>query len=361
MALELVTCWLLHFTLTICSPLHAQPISDNDRSAVGMCQQSNCVPASGRGLLQTHRHVTTHEEYAATKIEQVAIKGKLHQAKKLHQDFEGGADGQSRKYARLEQQVSQAGGDGVAVVIPGLGNERRALQVEKNIAWLKRQGVPFECRIFVYRSQKDFPLNASRFEPCQLIRHAGHWMGHILAFPLNMTTKPWILHMMDSIEPQADVKLKEIYRIMRANELGHAAPTFNVEGSDLLGISGKPSVYSLMGRNKFFDIGRFTDFIELHFDVFSRRYFACLQDNVDLDNTLGWGVDRLLPSLCGGAAFGSALNAGSLGLLDNMTMVKKFNGSYNYDIANQQMLAYQLKHADAKQPFYTVLGALEAS
>merc|ERR1712032_1163671 len=117
--------------------------------------------------------------------------------------------------------------EGVAVVVPGLGSEIRALQVEKNLQWLKNQSIPFDCWIFVYRTEAEFSLDASRFEPCHVSRHLGFWMGHVLAMPLNMTNKPWIVHMMDSIEPQQDVNLKLLIRIMVANGLGFASPTFD--------------------------------------------------------------------------------------------------------------------------------------
>merc|ERR1719329_1624980 len=58
-------------------------------------------------------------------------------------------------------------------------------------------------------------------------------------------------------------------------------------------------------------VGRKVDFIELHMDLFSRRYFACLQDAVDANNTLGWGMDFMLPGLCGGLKLRSELVAGT--------------------------------------------------
>merc|ERR1719408_342174 len=113
-------------------------------------------------------------------------------------------------------------------VVPGLGTVERAVQVQKNIAWLVKQGVPFECLVFVYRTEQELPLTEFNFQPCRVIRHPGFWMSHVLAMPLNITSKPWILHMMDGIEPQASVSLKMMFRTMLFNGLGHAAPTFDV-------------------------------------------------------------------------------------------------------------------------------------
>ena len=42
-----------------------------------------------------------------------------------------------------------------------------------------------------------------------------------------------------------------------------------------------PTPYAIMARNSSFNIGRFTDFVELHLSLFSRPYFACLQDSLD--------------------------------------------------------------------------------
>jgi len=65
----------------------------------------------------------------------------------------------SSMFRMLEQNgVSQGAEDGIAVIVPGLGDYERAQLVLQNIAWLKAQNVPFECTIYVYLSADDFPL-----------------------------------------------------------------------------------------------------------------------------------------------------------------------------------------------------------
>jgi hypothetical protein len=263
------------------------------------------------------------------------------------------ADSDSRRYARLEREVKDVEETGFAVVIPGLGTYYRAALVAQNLKWMKEQDIPFECWIFVYPSEEEFPLLESRFEPCQLVRHPGYWMAHVLAMPLNVTKKPWVIHMLDGVAPNRDVNLTNMFQIMRANSLGHAAPTFDTENATYV------PQYPLMARQANVTIGRFVDFIELHFDVFSRRYFACLQDNIDSDNTLGWGMDLLLPALCGGFVRDSEVDAGQLGLLDQMTMEKKFKGGYEHSEAGQQMNLYLGKHPGIQRPGFKTLGELE--
>jgi len=257
-------------------------------------------------------------------------------------------------YSSLEQQVQPIEKEGVAVLIPGVGNLERAAQVETNLQWLKKQGVPFECWMYVWKPEKKLPLDASRFAPCQLIRHPGFWMDHILALPLNMTKKPAVIHMMDSSEPQPDVNLSRMLSTMVVNGLGALSPTFNDTSAYTAG------TYPSMFRQPDRKTGRFVDFIELHFVAFSRKYFACLQDHIDPENPLGWGFDLLLPSFCGGSKHVSEINVGRMGLMDQMTMVKKKYGSYSYDKASKGMRDFVGKHPGVPHPEFVDTGELKA-
>lgn len=231
----------------------------------------------------------------------------------------------SSMFRMLEQDGAKKGlEDGIAVIVPGLGDDTRAKLVKKNIAWLKSQDVPFECTIYVYRTEKEFPLKEKEFEPCQLTRHAGYWMEHLKAFPLNKTRRRWVLHLMDSIEPEKNVKLARMVEIMNANQLSHSSPTFH-----------EWKQYPIMASQEITP-GRVVGFIELHLNLFSRQYFACLQDLATDENGYGWGMDRIMPSFC----------EGSLGLIDEMTMEKRFRGSYEYGEAAQAMdkFLYEVQH-----------------
>jgi hypothetical protein len=214
----------------------------------------------------------------------------------------GSSCSEGNRYSCLEKQIPVAA-EGVVVIIPGLGSEERVPLVKKNLAWLQSQGVSFECWIYVYRTESEFPLNVSEFAPCKIERHTGFWMGHVLSLPLNTTTKPWVLHMMDGVEVQSNVQLNELFRVMSANNLGHAAPTWKfadneahyTDNIDLRReVVGQFTYYTQMESVETSKVGRIVDFIELHVDVFSRVYFACLQDNIDVDNTLGLNEDSSL-------------------------------------------------------------------
>jgi hypothetical protein len=260
--------------------------------------------------------------------------------------------GSKRRYAAFESQVLEVEKDGVTVIIPGLGTEARAANVEKNLQWLKKQNVPFECWIYVYSTEPKFPNNPSRFDHCKLIRHPGFWMAHVLALPLNITTKPWVLHMMDRVSPQPDVNLTTMTRTMVANNLGHAAPTF---------ASPRHDHWEIMNQQPNHTIGRSVDFIELHMDLFSRAYFACLQDAIDLDNSLGLGMDWMLPGLCGGHAWQKPeIYVGGLGLMDHMTLGKPYHGSYDHQLALELAKEFAAKHPNIFEPRYMTLGELRA-
>lgn len=271
---------------------------------------------------------------------------------------------QSRREALQKANSTDTGGtlqkdrqrkfihDGVLVVVPGLGSEERALTVERNVQWLKRQNLPFECLIYVYLSEEEFPLAARRFEPCKLIRHAGRWLSHLKAVPLQTTKMQWVVHMEDGTEPQENVNLSMILQTMVANGLGWAAPTFDTSTTPNDYIDEQ---YPVLNRQASTRIGRFVDFIELHFDVFTRDYFACLQRNIDSsddDILLGWGMDRLLPALC--------RESGRLGLMDKMTMVKRHWGSYDHTAAQRGMDLFVGKHAYTPGPTFSTLGELLA-
>jgi len=266
----------------------------------------------------------------------------------------------------LEQRLPNIH-DGVAVIVPGLGSKERAMTVEKNIQWLKRQNVPFDCWIFIYKTEEELPLDKSRFDPCNMIRRPGFWLSHMRAMPLNKTNKSWVLHMEESSEAQPDMNLTLMLEIMIANGLGHAAPSFdtvkspNPYGCDPpCGCCG--SLYPVLARQANKTTGRFVDFIELHIDLFTREHFACLQRNIDIsdENTLhGWGMDRLLPALCGGAAGGAEVEAGRMGVFDQMTMEKRHHGSYNSEAAYKGMVVFVGKHPNAAAPRFQSLGELE--
>lgn len=300
-------------------------------------------------LLQSKRQVTAKTNFGAASQHSADLQ--QFSSKRV------GMQHGTTRYATLEREVQDVEKQGVAVVIPGLGDDARAIQVEKNLQWLKNQQVPFECWIFVYRTEQEFPLEGSRFRPCHLIRHPGYWMSHLLEMPLNLTKKPWIIHMMDGIEPQDDVNLDAVIKIMKANGLGRASPTFDTKTHPNTYID---SVYPIMARHEEIKTGRFVDFIEMHMDVFSREYFACLQDHIDTTNALGWGMDRLLPAFCGGAIGDSDVHAGRMGILDQMTMVKKFFGSYDYGEAYKGFVAFVSKHPGTPGPQFQTLGELRA-
>lgn len=280
---------------------------------------------------------------------------------------------QSRQRRLSKVNISQAIGahneakhrtdleDGIAVIVPGLGNRTRVPTVQRNIQWLKTQGVPFECWVYVYRTEKDFPLDTSSLAPCKVVRHAGFWLSHMLAWPLEKTKMRWVLHMEDGTEPQSNVNLKQIFKIMVKNGLGHAAPTFDpLLETNPFCCTG---IYPLLARQETAKVGRFVDFIEFHFDVLSREYFSCLQSHIDPsgddDMMIGWGMDKLLPALCGGAVSGSEVEAGRIGLLDQMTIRKRHFGSYTYEHGQRGLELFLGRHLYTPMPTMQTLGELQ--
>merc|ERR1719491_1218084 len=113
---------------------------------------------------------------------------------------------------------------GFAVIVPGLGDFKRAETVRRNIEWLKEQNVSYDCTIYVYRPEREFPLESSDYAPCKLVRHRGLWMDHIKEYPLKTTNKKWVVLMLDGVQPE-NVSLAKIGDIMNVNRLGRLAPS----------------------------------------------------------------------------------------------------------------------------------------
>eukprot|EP00927_Polykrikos_kofoidii_P058059 TRINITY_DN52367_c0_g1_i1.p1 TRINITY_DN52367_c0_g1~~TRINITY_DN52367_c0_g1_i1.p1 ORF type:complete len:369 (-),score=27.70 TRINITY_DN52367_c0_g1_i1:154-1098(-) len=218
---------------------------------------------------------------------------------------------------------------GVAVIVPGFGNESRAPLVQANIAWLRQQRVPIECTIFVYKSEEEFPLDPELYQPCELVRHAGYWMQHIAAYNLAKTRKQFILHLMDGIGVNPGADLWRMIAIMLQNEL------------DMLSLSYRVSMQKWpipgMSQNTSFEVGRLVDKVEFHFNVFTRASFACFQDLIDAEsNPLGWGTPNVFPSVC----------HAKIGLSDSMTFDKLSGGAYDTGKALAQEKTYMTKFAD---------------
>jgi hypothetical protein len=229
--------------------------------------------------------------------------------------------------------------EGVAVFIPGFGSVDREQTLLSNIAWLKQQSVPFECSIYVYKNETDLPLDSTRFAPCTLIRHSGMWMDHIKDFSLARTRKKWILHMLDSVQAQPDLKLDRFLHLMQVNHLGHATPTrqLNTFLKERPWRCGSHQISKEESR-----IGRFVSALELQLDVFSRGYFDCMQRLISPENPLGWGMDLVMPAVCGGVA--EFAPYGRMGAFDHMTIKKASKGSYDKRLAETQMNKFLSKH-----------------
>lgn len=231
--------------------------------------------------------------------------------------------------ASEHQGVSRGLEEGISVIVPGLGEYQRADLVQRNIAWIKAQNIPFDCTIFVYRADEEkFPLKKERFAPCKLVRHWGFWADHLRAFPLNQTRYKYVLHLLDSIQPADTLRLQRMIDIMKVNNLSHAAPTIPGYGR-----------FTIMAKHQGVSPGRLVNYIELQMDMFTREYFACLQDVADDKNNMGWGLSEALPKLCPGA----------LGLIDDMTMAKRYMFSYNYGEAKQKEIWFN-KRLATKHP-----------
>merc|ERR1712046_570825 len=77
-------------------------------------------------------------------------------------------------------------------------------------------------------------------------------------------------------------------------------------------------LYPVMRQNKSNAVGRFTDFVEINFNVFDRDAFLCWQKISDANhNKFGLGVDILFRSLC---------NIKRMGVLDSMSSNKTEGG-----------------------------------
>jgi len=230
------------------------------------------------------------------------------------------------------RKVDEHEEDGVLVFIPGASNTRID-SIKKNIQWLQKQDVPMECSIFKYQPEP-LLISEEELKPCKVIDHKGYWMDHFRAVQLNETKMQYVLHMIDSVEVQ-NVDLRRMRNAMIDNNLVHAA----------VGLYGK-SYYPQMKPHLGF--GRLISFAELHFDLFKRDNFACLQDATSESNHhtpshFGRGVDYSLPILC----------PGRIGIIDAFKVYKFAGGSYSSSGARvdkkKWMSSHHLSESGKKQ------------
>lgn len=233
---------------------------------------------------------------------------------------------------------------GVLVVIPGLGTSDRAASVKKNMEWLKTQGVPYRCLIYIYN---DLQLDPATVAPCEIVREAGYWITHMLQVKEHgVQPGERVVVWIDSVQLEADASLRSILDIMSANCVDAMALADNVR-----------SVHHTFGIMKQVpgSTGRLVNYIEPNFNIFTSRAFSCYLGLMDVQvNDLGWGVDDVFPYQCTG---------GVVAVLDKWGQYKLQIGAYDYSQACGQKETYFNMHPDwyARLQPHNVMGSLESN
>ncbi|CAE8602192.1 unnamed protein product [Polarella glacialis] len=197
---------------------------------------------------------------------------------------------------------------GISIFVPGVGSAEAAAAVQKNLVEFMRgpgaEGLPWDCKIYVYENDIELPLNESGFAPCEIVRHQGAWMDHWRVFV--PSDKPYIVQWLDSIQMDPNVNMKRMIATMANNNLQLISPAYNSSYWKLMHPAALP--------RKDNAIGRVTDFVEFQVSIFTRDSFRCLQSVIEETPTihLGWGVDFIFPKLCGAR----------VGIVDVMTQSK---------------------------------------
>ncbi|CAE8611665.1 unnamed protein product [Polarella glacialis] len=166
------------------------------------------------------------------------------------------------------------------------------------------EGLPWDCKIYVYENDIELPLNESGFALCEIVRHQGAWMDHWRVFA--PSDKPYVAQWLDSMQLDPNVNMKRMIATMAKNNLQLISPAYNSSYWELMHPAALP--------RKDNAIGRVTDFVEFQVSIFSRASFRCLQSVIEETPTihLGWGVHFIFPKLCGAR----------VGILDVMTQSK---------------------------------------
>ncbi|CAE8640501.1 unnamed protein product [Polarella glacialis] len=182
------------------------------------------------------------------------------------------------------------------------------------------EGLPWDCKIYVYKNDTELPLNASDFAPCEIVRHQGAWMDHWRVFA--PSDKPYVVQWLDSMQMDPNVNMKRIIATMAKNSLQLISPAYNGSGWDFMHQAALP--------RKENGIGHVTDFVEFQVSIFTRDSFRCLQSIIEETPTihLGWGVDEIFPKLCGAR----------VGIVDVMTQSKwRTEQLYDTEEAQREM------------------------
>jgi len=175
------------------------------------------------------------------------------------------------------------------------------------LSFMKNQSIPFDCVIYVYKTEEELPLDGAEFEPCKLVRHAGYWMDHLRAYPSHVSKRPYVLHWLDSIQAE-HVSVARMIHVLEKNKLAMVSPSYTGGVWEAMSRSAGPDLDS-SGHG-----GRTLSFVEFQLNLFTRESFHCLQSKMlwDAQIHFGWGVDELFPSIC----------HAKVGVIDDMSIVK---------------------------------------
>lgn len=162
--------------------------------------------------------------------------------------------------------------DGVLIIIPGLGQRERAALVLGNLAWVRAQGIPFRCVIYVYVSEIELPMPPQVYAPCLIIRNKGYWMNHLKAVPLpSIFTLERVVVWLDAVVIDKTGSLRSILSTMSANCLHSMALT-----------DAPASPHHASGNlMQHPGIGRVSDYAETLLQFYTKSAFICYQGLLD--------------------------------------------------------------------------------
>ena len=217
--------------------------------------------------------------------------------------------------------LTQLGADppSVLVVIAGLGHADRLRMVAQNMRRIQvmadHGSVAATCLAFVFATELALPSSALSTIPlCQVRRQTGGLLHHLLSVPeADLVKAEFVFVMVTSVVLTADVSLRMLVRIMRANELDWAGPACDT-------CKTKRTInHDYSGR---FGVGRRVPMVDLQATMFRNAAFRCLQrlgnQTIEVDRFM-WASLNIYRRFCSRHA--------RFGVVDAMSIHKASSGA----------------------------------
>eukprot|EP00928_Gymnodinium_smaydae_P037955 TRINITY_DN26284_c0_g2_i2.p1 TRINITY_DN26284_c0_g2~~TRINITY_DN26284_c0_g2_i2.p1 ORF type:complete len:717 (+),score=64.68 TRINITY_DN26284_c0_g2_i2:13-2163(+) len=199
----------------------------------------------------------------------------------------------------------------IMLIVPGFGDYHKSQQLQQSVRLAEHAyGNKLTCRIYVYKDESVFPLDAAKFSPCTLVRHPGFFADHIREVDLAEFHGSHVLLWLDTIRVRDALSLTHLHEMAHGAGIDVLSMTFEAPSwqsaleldchNDSHGVladrlSSQGVSYRdlpMVNQQHTGHAIRLTDAVEPQLALYSRDAFLCMQNLMrKVDNHYGWGID----------------------------------------------------------------------